>query len=187
MVRRGLRGGRNVGVLAGRAEEGAFGEAGRNVSGEYWNVEVVAIVEVDDGVTESGGSVGVTIALGAVELGAELGRPSGGGSWRERIVLGRDFAGDASGWRVRWRWGVDVGRRGGNGLTFMGCADGRGRLACLVAASVGASRDTLTQLLGGLGFSCGFRRECFAVLGLSYQCARRLPPKTPVKLPAAVR
>ena len=93
LVRRGLRGGRNVGVLAGGAEEGAFGEAGRKVSGGNWNVEVVAIVEVDDGVAERGGTVGVTVTLSAVELGAELGRPRGGGSWRERIVLGLTFGG----------------------------------------------------------------------------------------------
>ena len=35
----------------------------------------------------------MTIALCAIELGAELGRPSGGGSWRENIVLGLTFGG----------------------------------------------------------------------------------------------
>ena len=78
----GGRGGRTGSVV------GARGGRGAGASGEDWDVEVVAFVESDEGITKSGGSVGVTIALGAIELSAELGRASGSGSWREVLVLG---------------------------------------------------------------------------------------------------
>jgi len=79
--------------LAGRADEGAFWEVGSTVRGNDWNDEVMAVVEGGKGRQKRVGSVGVSIALSAVELCAELGCPSGSGSWRENVVLGLAFGG----------------------------------------------------------------------------------------------
>ena len=56
-----------------------------------------------------------------------------------------------------------------------------------MATAVKCSGGCLQQLLGGLGFTCGFKRELFAVLGEAYAAARRLPPRKPLDLDAKTK
>ena len=78
-------------------------------------------------------------------------------------------------------WDGELRGREGS-LGFTRCRRASLYLLCLVAAATGASRSTLTQLLGCSGFACGFHRETFCIMGALYIVARGLPVRKPVLL-----